>query len=143
LWRHYAAAVLLPALIVILAATLLGHWLALGALLLGAAAGAALGQWNMKLSRLENTQDGFFYTPNMRLGLMISMLMVSRIIYRFFELYLQMHNGTPAPQEFAKSPLTVLLFGLLAGFYGAYNLLLVRWRRSQKPVTQINIFNID
>lgn len=141
LWRHYAGAILLPALAGILAATLLGHWLALGALVLGAAVGGAMGRWNMKLSRLENTQQGFFYTPNMRLGMIVSMLVVGRIIYRFFELYLHMHNGIPLPpDDFAKSPLTVLLFGALAGFYGTYNYLLVRWRRGQTPVTALNKF---
>lgn len=139
LWRHYAAAVVLPLLAGVLAASLLGYWLALGALVLGAAAGAALGGWNMRLSRLENTQEGFFYTPNLRLGMVISMLVVGRLIYRLFELYLRMHEGTPLPPEdFHQNPLTTLLFGLIAGFYASYHLLLVRWRRGQTPVKTIN-----
>ena len=135
LWRHYALAVLLPLMVGILAANLIGHPLALGVLVIGCAAGAGLGYWNMKLTRLENTPEGFFYTPNLHLGLLVSLLFIGRLLYRGFELYLQMHNGTQLPpDQFHQSPLTVLTFGLLAGFYGVYNYLLARWRRGQKPV---------
>jgi hypothetical protein len=37
----------------------------------------------------------------------------------------------------------VLLFGLLAGFFGGYNLLLLRWRRASTPVPRPpSIFDI-
>lgn len=135
LYRHYAAAVLLPAMLGLLAASVLDNLLALAALVLGSAAGAALGYRNMQLSRLENTREGFFYTPNLQLGMLVSLLFVGRLLYRGFELYLHMHNGTPlAPEEFHRNPLTALLFGLIAGFYACYNLLLLRWRRRQKPL---------
>ncbi|NRR33483.1 hypothetical protein HSX11_25235 [Oxalobacteraceae bacterium] len=138
LWHHYAAAVLLPLALGVLAAQLLGSPLGLLALLLGAGAGAGLGWWNMKLSRLENTREGFFYTPNLQLGMLVSLLFIGRLLYRGFELYLQMHEGTPLPPgEFHQSPLTVLPFAALAAFYACYHLLLLRWRRGQKPLAPL------
>jgi hypothetical protein len=135
LWRHYAVVLLLAALVGGLAAKVLDSPLALGALVLGLAGGIALGYRNMRLSRLENTPEGYFYTPNLRLGVLVSMLFIARLLYRGFELYLQMHNGTPlAPEEFHRNPLTVLPFCLLAGFFGSYHLLLARWQRGQQPV---------
>ena len=143
LWRHYLAAVVMSAVMVVLAATLLGKWAAFGALLVGGALGAALGYRNMQLTRLENTAEGFFYTPNRRLGLLVAMLFISRLIYRLFEAYLHMHDHLPLDPDFVGNPLTAVLFGLLAGFYASYSVLLLRWRRSQKPVPRpIDIFDI-
>lgn len=132
-WRHGAVATVLSAMLGLLAAAVLDQPLALGALALGGAGGAALGAWNMRLSRLENTPQGCYYTPNLHLGMLVSMLFISRLLYRGFELYLRMHDGTPLPPEsFHRSPLTVLLFSLISGYYGCYHLLLLRWRRVQQ-----------
>ena len=143
LWHHYAAAILLPLLIGVLAATLLGHWLAMGALVAGAALGAYLGRRQFSLTRLRNLPEGFFYTPDRRLPLLIIMLFVSRLIYRLFEAYLHMHDGIALDPDFLGSPVTTVVFGLLAGFYLTYSVLLVRWHKSQTPLPKpINIFDI-
>jgi hypothetical protein len=143
LWRHYAAAVVMWGIVGVLLATLIGNWQALAALVAGTLVGAALGHRNMKLTRLENRPDGFFYTPNRNLGLLVAMLFISRLIYRLFEAYLHMHDQLPLDPDFLGNPLTSVLFGLLAGFYGTYNVLLLRWRRTQKPVPRpIDIFDI-
>ncbi|MYN20641.1 hypothetical protein GTP81_28270 [Rugamonas sp. FT107W] len=143
LWRHYTAAVVMAGVLGVLAATLLGKWDAFAALAAGAAFGAALGYRNMQLTRLENTQEGFFYTPNRRLGLLVAMLFISRLIYRLFEAYLHMHDRLPLDPDFIGNPLTAVLFGLLAGFYCCYSVLLIRWRRTQVPVPRpIDIFDI-
>ncbi len=134
LWRHYAVVVAAAALLGVMASGMLAAPLALGALALGTAGGAVLGHRNFRLTRLENRPEGLFYAPNMRLSVLVPMLLVSRVIYRFFELYLQIHNGTPAPDSFQQSPLTAVLFGLTAGFFGAYHFLLLRWQRGQKPL---------
>ena len=143
LWRHYLAAVAMSAVLGVLAATLLGKWDAFAALVVGAAVGAALGYRNMQLTRLENTAEGFFYTPNRRLGLLVAMLFISRLIYRLFEAYLHMHNQIPLDPDFLGNPVSAVLFGLLCAFYGVYSCLLIQWRRTQKPVTRpIDIFDI-
>jgi hypothetical protein len=143
LWRHYFAAVVMSGVLGVLAATLLGKWDAFAALVVGGVVGAALGYRNMQLTRLENTPEGFFYTPNRRLGLMVAMLFISRLIYRLFEAYLHMHDHLPMDPDFVGNPLTAVLFGLLAGFYACYGVLLIRWRRATKPVPRpIDIFDI-
>jgi hypothetical protein len=141
-WRHYATAVVMWGTLGVLAATLLGNWPALGALAVGAVVGVVLGRINMQRTRLENKQDGFFYTPYRRLGLLVVMLFISRLIYRLFEAYLHMHNQIPL-EDFLGNPLTAVLFGLLTGFYGIFSVSLIRWRRTQKPVPRpIDIFDI-
>jgi len=143
LWRHYAAAVVTVGVLVVLAAVLLGNWPAFGALLAGAAVGAALGRLNMQRSRLENRQEGFFYTPDRNIGLLVAMLFISRLIYRLFEAYLHMHDHLPLDPDFVGNPLTSVLFGLLCGFYATYSLLLIRWRRTQTPIPRpVDIFDL-
>ena len=143
LWRHYATAAVTIGVLLFLFVRLLGNWAAFGALLAGAALGAALGHRNMKLTRLENRPDGFFYTPNRNLGLLVVMLFISRLIYRLFEAYLHMHNQIPLDPDFLGNPVSAVLFGLLGGFYGLYSCLLIQWRRTQKPVPRpLDIFDI-
>src|ERR1039457_4162710 len=55
-------------------------------LLLGFAAGLLPGMglaWvGLRLTRFETTAEGRFYTPNMYLGIALSLLMVGRLVYR-------------------------------------------------------------
>ena len=137
LWRHWAAAILLPLLIAGLAIGARSDLLALSCLGAGAIAGAWLGILGIKLTRFENTDQGFFYTPNLHLGITVSMLFIARLLYRGLELYLISRAAIPVPaHDFTKSPLTLLLFGLLAAYYAAYGWGLVRWRR--KPRAALN-----
>jgi uncharacterized membrane protein len=143
LWRHYATLGVMVFMLLAVAVQTFGNWTALAALVAGAVVGGLLGQRNMKMSRLENRPDGFFYTQNRKLALLVIMLYISRLIYRLFEAYLHMHNGLPLDPDFLGNPLTAWLFGLLGGFYGVYAWLLVQWRRTQKPVPRpIDIFDI-
>lgn len=143
LWRHYATLAVMAVMLLAVAVQNFGNWTALAALLAGAVVGGLLGQVSMKKSRLENRAEGFFYTQDRRLGLLVIMLFISRLIYRLFEAYLHMHNGVALDPDFLGQPLTAWLFGLLGGFYGVYATLLVQWRRTQKPVPRpIDIFDI-
>jgi hypothetical protein len=143
LWRHYATLAVMVIALVAVTVQVFGNWLGLAALLAGVLIGAMLGQRSFKLSRLENRPEGFFYTQNRKLGLLVIMLFVSRLIYRLFEAYLHMHNGLPLDPDFVGNPISAWLFGLLGGFYGVYAWLLIQWRRTQKPVPRpIDIFDI-
>jgi ABC-type amino acid transport system permease subunit len=143
LWRHYATASVMSVVILVMLGLLIGKWVALGALVAGAVVGALLGHRNLRLTRLENKPDGFFYTPDRRIPLLVTMLFVSRLIYRLFEAYLHMHDGLPLDPDFLGNPVTAVLSGLLAGYYATYSLLLVRWHKSQKPLPRpIDIFDI-
>ena len=142
LWRHYATLVVMVGAVLAVAVQVFGNWVALAALAAGVAVGAPLGRLSMKRSRLENRPDGFFYTQDRRLGLLVVMLFISRLIHRLFEAYLHMHNGM-ALDDFFNNPISPWLFGLLGGFYAMYAWLLIEWRRTQKPVPRpIDIFDI-
>jgi ABC-type amino acid transport system permease subunit len=143
LWRHHAMASVMSVVLLVMLGLLIGKWIALGALVAGAVVGVLLGYRNLRLTRLENKPDGFFYTPDRRIPLLVTMLFVSRLIYRLFEAYLHMHDGLPLDPDFLGNPVTAVLVGLLAGYYATYSLLLVRWHKSQKPLPRpIDIFDI-
>jgi hypothetical protein len=128
-WRHWMAAVMFPLVAVMLALAAAHNPLALGMLAGGLAVGAGLGLWGLRLTRFERTADGFFYTPSAHIGIALSVLLVMRIAWRLFEV----RTGVTAAgggQDFARSPLTLAVFGTLAGYYATYAMGLIRWRRS-------------
>ncbi|HAT29383.1 MAG TPA: hypothetical protein DCW29_00600 [Janthinobacterium sp.] len=131
LWRHWTAALAFPLALAVLAVATGGEQLPLASLGGGALAGAWLGVWGVKLTRFEHTDKGYFYTPNLHLGIMVTMLFIARLMYRGLELYMSTRVALPAPaQQFTQSPLSLLVFGLLAGYYAAYAWGLLRWHRA-------------
>lgn len=98
-------------------------WLA-GAL----AIGAVLARYGLSRTVFEATPGGFFYTPHAPLGIALSVLFAGRILYRVYEVT----SAGPAAADFSRSPLTLAVFGLLAGYYIAYAIGLVRWRRAHE-----------
>lgn len=137
LWRHRAAAFGLPLLLLLIAFSTRNNMLGLSSLGGGVLAGAWLGVWGIKLTRFENTPQGFFYTPNRRLGIAVFMLLIARVIYRLLEVYLNSRAPMPVPlpdHQFAQDPLTMVPTGLLLAYYSAYGWGLLRWRRTQKPL---------
>lgn len=97
------------------------HLPTLGALAGGLVLGGLLSLVGLHLTSFENTPQGKFYTPNTPLGVALLVLFVGRIAYRLFAIFGDpMIGGAPAPQMF-QSPLTMLIFGLTAGYYIAYN----------------------
>jgi hypothetical protein len=100
-----------------------------GWLVLGIAAGAALAVFALRLTRFEAVAgEGFFYTPNAPLGIALTALMVGRIGYRMYEVWTLGPNVARNNTEFIRSPVTLVIFGVLAGYYISYATGLVRWR---------------
>jgi len=69
-----------------------------------------------------------FYTPNAHLGIALSLLFIARLGYR---IALPLATGRlPDPQsaQLGSSPLTLAIFGTLAGYYVTYAIGLLRWR---------------
>lgn len=100
------------------------------ALLAGGTVGAALGVWGLRLTRFEVTPAGLFYTPNLHLGIALSLLFVGRLAYRFVVMALAgqaLFEGQS--QSFTRSPLTLAIFATLAAYYTAYAAGLIAWRR--------------
>jgi hypothetical protein len=92
--------------------------------LAGFAAGATLAYVGLRLTRFETMPDGIFYTPNGYIGAAISIILISRLAYRFQVLYPSMQaahaeSGDPFA-AFQRSPLTLALFGIVIGYYLAY-----------------------
>jgi hypothetical protein len=104
-----------------------------GALVLGAAIGIGLGLYGTRLTKFEATPAGLFYTPNAHLGIALSLLLIVRLGYRFMRLHMTGGTFDPSSMQMGNSPLTLALFGTLAGYYVTYAIGLLRWRRSVRP----------
>ncbi len=105
------------------------HPQALGWLAGAALAGTLLGVFGLSRTKFEVTPQGLFYTPNAHLGIALSLLLVGRVLYRMITVYVDGPEAARNGMDFARSPVTLALFGLLAGYYVAYAIGLVRWRR--------------
>lgn len=128
--RPWVTVVLFPVVIAMLAFASLRSpqplWIYLAC---GAAAGIGLGVLGLRLTRFEVTPAGRFYTPSAHLGVALSLLLVCRIAWRFAS------GGFPGAAAAASSgppagsltPLTLLLVGMLAGYYTSYAVGLLRW----------------
>lgn len=130
--RPWITVVVFPLIVAMLALATLSHPERLAWLAAGLAGGAMLAVYGLRKTRFEVTPQGFFYTPNAHLGIALSLLLVGRIAYRFIEIYALNPGIVNTPQDFARSPLTLSVFGLLAGYYIAYAIGLIRWRLQQR-----------
>jgi hypothetical protein len=93
--------------------------------------GIALGVYGLRVTKFEVTPEGLFYTPSAHVGIALSLLFIGRVVYRFVQLYA--FSGGPSATggmgpQFATTPLTLLIFGTLAGYYVTYAIGLLRWR---------------
>jgi hypothetical protein len=124
--RPWITLIIFPLIVMLLALTAMTHPERLGWLAAGLAAGGALAVYGLRKTTFESTPQGMFYTPNAHLGIALSLLFVARIAYRLVEIYM-LDPATPRdPQDFARSPLTLCVFGLLAGYYIVYAAGLIR-----------------
>lgn len=127
--RPWLTVCLFPTLVGLLLLRSLFHPYSALALVAGVALGAALGLYGLRLTTFEHTPAGLFYTPNAHLGIALSVLMLARIGYRAMQLYFVSESIQDGSITFGRSPLTLLIFGALAGYYVAYAVGLLRWRR--------------
>jgi hypothetical protein len=96
----------------------------------GMVVGIGLGLYGTRLTKFEAKPAGLFYTPNAHLGIALSLLLVLRIGYRFLTLYFSGQMPDAQSMQMQGSPLTMALFGTLAGYYVTYAIGLLRWRAS-------------
>jgi Protein of unknown function (DUF1453) len=128
LWRHWAASIAFSLLLLMLGFAAMRNPLSLASLAGGVAVGVALAVWGLKLTRFERTDEGYFFTPNARIGLALSALLVMRIVYRLATVGISGMRDPGAMQAFTRSPLTQVVVGLVMGYYAAYAMGLLRWR---------------
>lgn len=126
--RPWVTLAIFPILISLLCFAARAHPEQLWWLAAGLGSGTILGIYGLRKTRFEPTKKGLFYTPNAHLGIALSLLFVARIVYRIIEVYTLTPTVLHDMRDFARSPLTLAVFGLLAGYYICYALGLVRWR---------------
>jgi MFS family permease len=108
---------------------------ALGGMLIG----AAVGLLGLRLTRFETDPvRGDCYVPNSWIGALLTLLLLGRLAWRFMMIGSQLPPGVEDPMGHAMashsaSPLTMLVIGVLVGYYLAYySGLLVHHRRFQQ-----------
>ena len=133
--RMIARIVLFSVITLLIAAVSVFHPSTLVGLGAGILLGVPLALVGLRLTRFETTAAGRFYTPNTYIGMALSVLLVGRVAYRFLILSGMSQAFNPQTSKpFMQSPLTLSLFGLMAGYYVAYYTgLLLRSRRPDVP----------
>lgn len=125
-WRHWIAMVLFPLVVIGFAFAAHAYPLTLAALAGGVVAGAALAALGLRKTGFEQVGAEFFFTPHAGIGIAVSLVFISRMGYRMVEV---IEQGPAYRDDFGHSPLTLLAFGVLAGYYTVYAAGLLRWRR--------------
>jgi hypothetical protein len=97
-----------------------------GAMILGIAAGVALGLWGANRTRFEKVGGVLNYVPHTYTGIAVSLLFLGRLAYRLVALYGH-GQGAPDTGSPVKSPFTLGLLYVFVGYYVCY-LSLVLWK---------------
>jgi TRAP-type C4-dicarboxylate transport system permease large subunit len=126
--RPWFTVLLFPLVLLLVLFTGLAHPMTTAAMAAGVAVGIVLGLYGTRLTKFEVTPAGLFYTPNAHLGIALSVLLVLRLGYRFVMLQLGGQPFDPQSMHLGNSPLTMAIFGTLAGYYVTYAVGLLRWR---------------
>lgn len=124
-WRHRISLFVFPPLILVTLVAASASALALAALIAGIVGGSLLGLAALEKTVFERVGEEFYFTPFAPIGIVVAALFLVRLGYRALQLY---HAGG-APDNFTGSPLTLLVFGILAGYYMTNSYGLLRWRR--------------
>ena len=132
-YRPWITVSLFPLLLILLSLGAMVHPIAIATLWGGVAVGAMLGLYGLRLTKFEQTPQGLYYTPNAHLGIALSLLLFGRIAFRFIQIGLLGGATAAPPGDFLNSPITLAIFGTLAGYYVCYAVGLIRWDRSLVP----------
>jgi hypothetical protein len=114
-------------------------------LLGGVLIGGAVGLVGLRLTRFEvDPSKGDCYVPNPWIGALLTLLLLGRLGWRLMIMWPVMQQASNAgqyagpPTGYASSPLTMLVIGMLVGYYIAYFTgLLIHHRRFQRTHPEI------
>jgi hypothetical protein len=135
--RHYTGLFVFVVMLLIPASELGDRPFQLAALAAGAIAGIALGTYGLRRTRFEDTPEGYFFTPPSRMGILVAMLLVARVIYLGIEIYMNQGSNKPNPR-FTDSPVTMLCLGITAAYFATFSASFMRWRqRKRKEIGEI------
>lgn len=131
-WRHRTTLVCFPLLVLLLGAfSLKGGLLGIAALAAGLPVGAVLGHLAIQRTRFEQVGEDYYFTPYAPIGLAVAALFMGRMAWRAWEFYRLgafQHPELFQHHEFVSSPLTLVIFGVLAGYYMRFAFGLLSWR---------------
>ncbi len=102
----------------------------------GVSAGAVIAWYGLRLTRFESSSEGLFYTPNAKIGIALTLLLVVRIGFRLLQVYALSTAGPSDTLAFVRSPFTQIVLGTLLAYYFVYALGLLRWRWREQSLTQ-------
>lgn len=130
--RPWITVCVFPVVTVLLVAASIAQPMSPLTLAAGVVVGVCLGVYGLRVTRFEKTPEGLFYTPSAHVGIALSLLFVGRILYRLIQLYGASESLAGPQINYATSPLTLLIFGTLAGYYVTYAVGLLRWRHAAR-----------
>jgi hypothetical protein len=131
IWRHRTTLAFFPLLVLVLAALALRtNPIALAGLAVGLPLGAMLGRTAIGKARFEQVgADEFYFTPHAPIGMVVALLFISRMAWRGYQIFM-----VPGGQsDYVASPLTLLTFGIVAGYYILFAFGLLAWRKRSAP----------
>jgi hypothetical protein len=135
--RHYTGLLVFGGMVLVPLAELADRPLSLAVLALGAIAGIGLATYGLRRTRFEDTPEGYFFTPPMRMGILVAMLLVARVIYLGIEIYMNQGSSRPNPR-FSDSYATMFCVGLTGAYFATFSASLMRWRqRLRKAVDKV------
>lgn len=120
--RTIASTIIFSVVILLIGIAAAKHPPALAALGGGLLAGIPLALFGLRLTKFESLPSGKFYTPNTYLALALTLFLVGRMAFRMSALIAAPQHGSIPLQHPFQSPLTSLMFGLLAGYYITLNI---------------------
>jgi cytochrome b561 len=133
--RHYTGLLVFGGMLLVPGAELSDRPLLLASLAAGAIAGIGLGMYGLRRTRFEDTSEGYFFTPPMRMGILVAMLLVARVIYLGIEIYMNQGSSQPNPR-FSDSPATIFCLGLTAAYFATFSATLMRWRQRLRKAVE-------
>ncbi|WP_322401645.1 hypothetical protein [Massilia luteola] len=129
--RHYTGLLVFAALVLVPGTQLGDRPFQLAALAAGSLAGIALGTYGLSRTRFEDTPEGYFFTPPSRMGILVAMLLVARVIYLGIEIYMNQGSNHANPR-FTDSPITMSCLGMTAAYFATFSAGLMRWRQRKR-----------
>jgi hypothetical protein len=132
-WRHRTTLVFFPLLVLLLVVLSLQTPIALTALAVGLPLGLVLARLATSRTKFEQVGDEYYFTPHAPIGMLVALLFMGRMGYRAYEYYAL---GSFAHHEFVTSPLTLFIFGILAGYYMTFAFGLLAWRKRAAAALQ-------
>ena len=101
-------------------------WQQFAAASAGLLSGAGLAWWGASQTRFARQNGALYYVPHTLTGVIVALLFIGRLAYRFVQHYAAVHSGVANDDynlysaAMMRTPLTLGIFYLLVGYYVCY-----------------------